>query len=196
MIPPSYYDDLIGTREEIWRQLARGVADRKAAFHTPALATISTDGQPRLRTVVLRGFDPALAELTIHTDRRSEKFAELSARPGCAILLYDPGLKQQLRVTGRASLHLDDAVADQAWARSGRSSRVCYQLTSAPGEVIASPYDGLPEPDNLALGRPHFSVIRVEIAEIEWLYLASAGHRRARFVRSGDGPFSGEWLVP
>ena len=41
------------------RLLARGAADRRAAFHTPTLSTVGLDGRPRARTVVMRGLDVA-----------------------------------------------------------------------------------------------------------------------------------------
>ena len=79
--PPVDLDDVLA---ESFRLLARGVADRRSPFHTPTLASLNADGAPSLRTVVLRGFDPARRELRVHTDARSAKLAELAAEPRAA----------------------------------------------------------------------------------------------------------------
>ena len=100
-IPPaplSCYDNLEGTLEYAWSLLARGVKDRKSAFHTPTVATIGIDDTPHLRTVVLRGCDVELQRLRFHTDKRSAKVLEMSAKPDAAIHCYDAGLKIQLRL--------------------------------------------------------------------------------------------------
>ena len=48
-------------------------------------------------------------------------------------------------------------------------------------------------------GLKNFAVIKVIISSIEWLYLASQGHRRAIFkILRKDLPFSidKKWLIP
>jgi pyridoxamine 5'-phosphate oxidase len=55
---PAFYDDIEATLAHALALLVRGVPDRRSPFHHPVVATIGTDGRPRLRTVVLRGFEP------------------------------------------------------------------------------------------------------------------------------------------
>lgn len=197
MSDSSFYNDLDGSLAEAWRLLQDGVADRKAPFHTPSVATVAGDGTPRVRTVVLRKVDAEARWLQVHTDRRSGKVAELSANPAAALHFYDPEAKVQLRLRGRAAVHADDAVADAAWAATRPFSRACYRIDPGPGTPLAAP-DGYaePEPDDPEVGREIFRVIRVSIAEIEWLYLAAQGHRRARFAWDADGRLEAGWLVP
>ena len=199
MREPSFHDDLEETRAEALRLLARGVADRRSPFHTPTLATIGlNNAHPRLRTVVLRAFDPARPSLRFHTDRRSRKLAEIRSNPQVALHAYDPAAKVQIRIEGWARPHVDDAVADAAWAASRLMSRQCYGAEPGPGSAIArADAFMLPEPteEATARGREHFCAVTVEIGALEWLYLAQAGHRRAHFDRTGDGWF-GRWLAP
>ncbi len=184
---------------DCFERLARGKADRRSPFHTPTMATIGLDGRPRQRVVVLRGVDPAARTLRFHTDRRSDKAAELARDPRVALTGYDPGAKIQIRVEGTAALHTDDAVADAAWEGSRMASRACYATAPAPGTPLGAPEAfSLPETDaDILAGRAHFCAVVVAVARIEWLYLKFDGHRRARFEwpRAGGEPVM-DWLVP
>ncbi len=191
-----FYDDLAETGAEAWRLLARGVADRRAALHTVQLATLGLDGAPRLRTVVLRGVDPAAGTLRVHTDARSSKVAELAAEPRVELHGYDARAKIQLRLRGLAEVHAAGPVADAAWAATGQGSRASYRAPVPPGSPITAPVDGEPVAgDGPEAGREAFRAITVTVARLEWLYLAARGHRRAAFLRDGDG-WRGAWLAP
>jgi pyridoxamine 5'-phosphate oxidase len=195
---PSFYDDLTETLAESWRLIARGVADRRSAFHHPTVATIGLDGRPRLRTVILRACDVSRRTLRFHTDVRSEKIGEIGRDPRVSLHFYDPSSKIQLRLDGAATVNTDNAVADAAWAESRDFSRQTYGITPGPGTVIAAGADfALPEVNDEATapGRVNFSAVTVEIERLEWLYLASAGHRRAKFAWS-NSLIEAKWLAP
>jgi pyridoxamine 5'-phosphate oxidase len=195
---PSFYNDLEEALAESWRLIARGVADRRSAFHHPTFATADSIGRPQLRTVILRGCDVAKRVLRFHTDTRSEKTRDIRRNPLVSMLFYDPASKIQLRVEGLAIVNQDNALADAAWAESRAFSRQCYGIAPGPGTVIAAGADfTLPEPSHEATApaRANFCAVTVEIDSLEWLYLASAGHRRARFDWS-NGPMQGHWLAP
>lgn len=196
MTLPAFYNDLDASLAEAWRLLDDAVANRKAPCHTPSLGTVDASGAPRVRTVVLRQVDAAQRRLQIHTDRRSNKLAEIAANPAVTLHGYDSGAKVQLRLRGTATVH-DDAVADAAWARTRHFSRACYRIDPGPGSALDAP-DGyaLPEPEDPEVGREIFRVIRVTVTELEWLYLAAQGHRRALFSWDADGACQARWLVP
>lgn len=190
---PAYYDDLNASLAEAWRLLTRGAADRRSPIHTPAVATVGLDGRPNVRVVVLRHADPIARTLRFHTDRRSAKIGELSTDAGVQIVAYDPGRKIQLRVTGRGAVHLDDDVARDAWMRSQPQSQICYRQAAAPGAAADDPARAALAADHD--GAENFAAVSVAIDEIEWLFLASSGHRRARFIWR-DGVLSSTWLAP
>jgi len=174
--------------------LARGVGDRRSAFHTPMVATVGLDGAPKVRTVVLRAVDVGARTLRFHTDCRSEKAGEITANPQMAIIGYDAGHKIQLRLSGRATLHFGagDALAEQAWAATPDRSRVGYRQAVGPGAALATgAIEAAPLPD----GFEHFIAVSFAVNSIEWLYLAHGGHRRARFTWR-DGAQSSTWLAP
>lgn len=189
--------DLQAVLSEATRLLSRAVADRRSPMHTPTIATIGLDGRPRLRTVVLRGFDPSRRELRFHTDVRSAKVAELRAEPRMGIHVYDPGARIQIRLAATATLHVDDAMADNAWQASQPMSRVCYGTEPGPGTIIGEGGAfSLPSgPDEVAAGRPNFVAATGIIDELEWLHLAASGHRRALFRWDGTG-CQASWLAP
>lgn len=194
---PDWYNHLEGSLAEAWRLLARGVADRRSGFHTPMVASLGRDGRPRARVVVLRGADPQSWTLRFHTDRRSEKFSELLADPRMALSGYDPGNKIQMRIEGRAILHTDDKVAEAAWVGSREMSRAVYGIQPGPGqELVKADAFSLPgQPEEVVAARPNFCAVTVQAETLEWLYLASAGHRRALFRRDG-AVVTSSWLAP
>ena len=79
--PPGYYNSLDGSLVQAWALLTRGVADRRAPFHTPTIATVDAQGSPHVRTIVLRACDPASRLLRFHTDVRGERWSTLLAIP-------------------------------------------------------------------------------------------------------------------
>lgn len=189
---PDWYDDLAGSLAEGWGLLVRGAADRRSPMHTISIATVDAQGLPRVRTVVLRAADPGHWRIRFHTDARSRKIAELARQPQVAVLAYHPQAKIQLRLTGLARVLAGDDAAP-IWAQVTTNGRQCYRVARAPGEPIVTPADGAALD---ADGQARFRAVEVDIAEIEWLYLAAAGHRRARFRRREDGSIESGWLVP
>lgn len=195
--PAASHEDLDAALEEAWGHWLTGATDRRSPFHAPICATISLLGAPRARVVTLRACDPTRRMLRFHVDRRSDKFAELEANPSLALTAYDPALKVQLRAEGRASLHLDDGIADAAWASARPMSRVCYGESPGPGAMLpsGSAYTLPATPEEVEAGRAHFCVVALEVAVLEWLHLAHSGHRRARFEFTADA-VGASWLAP
>jgi pyridoxamine 5'-phosphate oxidase len=195
---PSFYDDLDETLAEAWRLMARGVADRRSPFHHPTVATMGLDGIPQARTVILRACDVSARRLRFHTDARSAKIAEMAADARAAFHFYDPGAKIQIRLTGTLTPHRDGSIADEAWAGSRVFSRQCYGVAPGPGVPLAAGGDfALPDVTDAATadGRVNFVAVIFDVSSLEWLYLAAAGHRRARFDFTGDA-LAAVWLTP
>lgn len=173
--------------------LARGATDRRSPFQTPTLATIGADGAPALRSVVLRGFAAATRSLSIHTDCRSPKYAEIIADPRAALHGYDAGARMQLRLAGRATLHRDDAIADAAWAASRETTRMTYATAWAPGTALPAPPAA---PEDALGGRENFAALVLRFDRLDWLLLDPAGHARARFDWGDDGVLAASWVAP
>lgn len=191
---PRHHNDLTGTHEEAWGFLVRGAADRRAAFHTPAVATIGLDGRPRVRTVVLRQVEPRPRVVRFHTDVRSAKIRELERDDRIALHFYDPGQKIQIRLDGRARLWRRH---EGSWAKSREMSRICYAQVAAPGTPIDDPaVAATVSPAGDAFGVENFVAVDVAVTALEWLYLDHAGHRRASYEYREGNLVSETWLAP
>lgn len=198
------FTSLDAVRRRVWRRLQEAVADPGHAYRTLTFGT-ATDGAPHLRTVILRAADPEARRLAFHTDRRSRKVEHIRALDRIAWLGWDPGTKEQIRLHGTASVHLDDAVADAMWAAQAPSSLDIYVRPPAPGTPLDAPDDGLDPSvtdgpvtrEDVAGGRQHFAVVRTVIDEIEWLHLHPEGQYRAQFrFDASTEAFAGDWVVP
>jgi hypothetical protein len=123
------------------------------------------------------------------TDKRSSKVSEIEANPNVSLLFYSKEEKIQIRLEGKAELHFEGEFFNKQWQNSRPLSRRCYLTEPAPGTNVAEPTGGIPEkyrdsiPDEEETfpGRGNFCVVIVRISYIEWLYLHSRGHRRAKF---------------
>ncbi len=197
---PAFYDDLDQTLRFAWAMLSRGVKDRRAPSHTPALATIDASGRPQVRTVVLRGCEPDLRRLRFHTDIRAAKVSEIAAHSRGSVMVYDARQKFQLRLSASLRVHTSDELANAAWAQTRDFSKVCYQVMPVPGTVVEDPAAIPFSAHDTNDGAANFAVVSAQIERIEWLYLAHQGHRRALFEwhedESGGGRWGAAWLVP
>jgi hypothetical protein len=175
--------------------LAAGVTDRASPFRTVGVATVAADGTPDVRVLVLRTFDGTARHLTLHTDARSTKYAELRANPAVALLGWDRERRLQLRLRGRASLHSGGGTARAAWEALPQVTRQLYRLHQAPGTRLPDPspghYDEAPE----AVGFASFVVVGVTFDRLETLRLTDHGLVRARFDFAAGG-VDAAWLVP
>jgi len=187
-----------------WNELGRGVVDRRHGFHVPVLATVGLDGAPQARAVVLRRVIAEAGEICCHTDIRSGKVAQIRANPRMAWHFYDEGRKLQLRIAAIAEVVPDGPRADEAWACSAVTSRRCYLAPRAPGEASDAPSPNLPEAvrdrrpteEETRPGRANFALVVTRADSIDWLSLASEGHRRARFALDAAGAWRGSWTEP
>jgi pyridoxamine 5'-phosphate oxidase len=186
----------------IWQMLQRGVSRFKDPFHWPVLGTTGQDGSS-LRTVILRQFILPERVLVCHTDARAGKVQQISRISRVCWLFYHPRKKIQLRISGAATLHTDDRLADEQWAATKITSRLNYCATKPPGTPVDRPSSGLPDfliakvPTLLdsEKGRQNFMVIAGRIESLDWLQLRISGNRRARFQWTSTG-LKASWLIP
>lgn len=183
----DWFETLDGIHTRVWDRLLRGVHDRNAPARHPVLATVTPDGLPAARTVVLRGADRAKATLQVHTDLAAPKIADLRARPVAALHVWDAGQRLQIRITAQARI-LSGAEVAEIWARIPDPAREVYGAT---------PTTGNPIPQALAYAKPAdpaaFAVVALGVTRIDALHLG-AQHRRAAFTC--DTSWAGTWLVP
>jgi len=183
----DWASDLAALYQQVWVRLVRGIGDRHAPSRHPTLATVTTDGRPRARTVVLRSVDPRAGTLEIHTDLRSAKVEELRASPFAALHVWDPSAHLQTRIEADLTIMTGTSVSE-TWSRLTDTTRSSYGVTPPPGRSIADSLDYVKTADPTA-----FAVLQLRVSAIDALHLG-AHHRRARFDRESD--WQGQWLAP
>ncbi len=176
-------------RHQIWKELSRATQDRHHAWRTPVLASACAEGLANARTVVLRAADATLGHLQIYTDARSAKFTEIVGQSNALFVFWSPRLSWQLRVrVDIATLSTGPQVAS-LWERVKQSAAASdYLSPSAPGTPLVSDASLSSE---TPLGNGHFAVLNAQVIEMDWLELASTGHRRAKITAD-----TWEWLTP
>jgi pyridoxamine 5'-phosphate oxidase len=199
---PEYYNDLDKIYLKIWDLLDKGLANRDTSFHIPVFICGNKnkfDG----RIVVLRGIDKKEKKIWFHSDIRSNKIKNLKSNSQGCLLFYDKSEKIQLRVCGSININYKNEITKKSWKKTAHMSRQCYLGEEAPGTKSLHATSGLSEDiDNSKYtieesekGYKNFCLIEVFIENIEWLYLAAKGHRRAYFLLKNN-LLEKKWLIP
>jgi len=98
------------------------------------LATVSAEGQPRARTVLLKEWD--LEGFVFYTNYRSTKGTDLGANPSASLHVYWRPLDRQFRAEGSVE-RLDPEASDAYFRTRDRGSQI-GAWASAQSEPIAS----------------------------------------------------------
>ena len=183
----DWFETLEGLHAQVWQCLSRGVEDRGAAARQPTLATVSPDGWPEARTVVLRRAVPTDALLEVYTDTATHKIASLKSCPRAALHVWEPELDLQIRMQADVTLLQGYAVADR-WHPLPDVARLSYGVAPAPGTPITEALDYEKSPD-----QSRFCVLSLSLTHLDVVHLGQA-HRRAVFTPA-DG-WAGQWVVP
>ncbi|MDZ8201490.1 pyridoxamine 5'-phosphate oxidase family protein [Microbacterium sp. SSW1-59] len=154
------------------------------------LSTVSPDGAPHARTVMLSDFDGA--RFSFHTDARSRKVADLAVAPRVALTILWPGFTRQLVVEGLASRASDEDAA----AAYARRSPYLRQLAWVNTEEFASRPRGEREDGWRRFAAEHpdpeppAGWVGFTVAPERWLFWVShpgAPSRRLEYTPSGAG---------
>jgi pyridoxamine 5'-phosphate oxidase len=185
--PHPWAADLETLHAQVWARLVRGVGDRHAPARHPTFATVSPNGRPEARTVVLRAANEAAATLDIHTDLRSAKVTALRANPRAELHVWDGSAHLQTRAEVTVTI-LTGAEVALYWDKLPEVAKLNYGTTPAPGEPIIDALAYLKEPDQAI-----YAVLRCSIEALDVVHLGPH-HRRARFDYKNNR--KGQWLVP
>jgi len=186
-------DPLAQFRDWIDTALDTGLKDATAM----ALATCDGDGQPSLRTVLLKHYDAD--GFCWYTDYRSQKGLELAANPRAALLFYWREFDRQVRINGNVE-YLDAASADAYFHQRPAGSRFAAAASSQSQPVdhrstleeriaalrAAHPCDDVPRPEQWGGYRllPH---------DFEfWQGRENRLHDRFRYTRAAAGD---QWTI-
>ena len=180
-----------------------GAKERNHSFHTPVFSCNNDDNSSNSRIVVLRKFDEKKRTLRFNTDYRSPKIKQLLRDNKSNFVFYDSKIKIQLRIKTLTTIHYNNKISLEVWNSTRLFSRKCYLTQKPPGTKTDIAEDGIsghlrgtdPTKIESELGYKNFTVIENIIQKIDWLYLASSGHRRLNISFNENKPIF-EWLIP
>jgi len=157
-----------------------------------ALGTVSDDGQPSVRILLLKDVDAR--GFVFYTNLESRKGRELARNRRAAMTFHWPQLERQVRIEGRVSA-VSEVEADAYFATRARGSQIGAWASrqSRPMERAGDLEARVAEFEQKFADRdvprpPHWSGFRLEPHVIEfWKGKANRLHDRQLFVRDGDG---------
>ncbi len=167
-----------------------------------ALATVSADGRPRARMVLLKAYDAS--GFTFYTNRTSRKASDLADVPRASLLFPWYAIQRQVIIEGTVTqLTMDESEpyfhsrphGSQLGAWASRQSTVLHSRAE-----LDDRYTELAErwPEGTTVPMPDFwGGYRVEPQIIEfWHGRVSRMHDRFRYRRDAGGAWAPERLAP
>ncbi|MFK7897054.1 MAG: pyridoxamine 5'-phosphate oxidase [Myxococcota bacterium] len=171
-----------------------------------ALATVDALGDPQVRMVLCRGFDPKEACFSFYTNRDSPKGQDLDLRGRASGVFYWDALSRQARISGKV-IRASDADSDAYFASRHPLSRLAA-WSSAQSRPVASRAEliaqleatterfGSGERGGPEIPRPpHWGGYRIIADRIElWVGRDGRLHDRAVWARSNHAGANGnDW---
>lgn len=188
-----YAPSLESLRQDIVDTLKLAVRNRASPMRTPVIATVDSSGNPQARVMILRGFDDATMTLRLFTDGRSPKVGQLRYSSKAQAVFYDAAIKLHIRASGSVTLHSGKGLASGLWSELPEFGRGDYLTRLPPGDEIPDPTEGWQQ--EAAFGSDNFTVLDINVQEMDWLKLSAGGHKRARLVWQ-NGHCDGRWVTP
>ncbi|MGC6483856.1 MAG: pyridoxamine 5'-phosphate oxidase family protein [Synechococcus sp.] len=168
-----------------WRPLLRAAQHKEGRSPMGRwlqLATVASDGSPRIRTLVFRGWRDGCT-LELFTDARSAKIQDLAHEARNELCWLLPKARCQFRLRGIArslAPQTQDARERHHWQQLRPEGRALWGWPT-PGQPLeptahfpAALPDGTPKPDS-------FVVLTIQIQQVELLELTNTPHRRQRW---------------
>lgn len=166
-----------------------------------SLATVSAEGRPSVRIVLLKGFDHD--GFVFFTNYESEKGRDLAANPYAALGFYWIELDRQIRISGKTeTISREESeryfhsrpVGSQLGAWASRQSEIvdARRVLDARMAQMTERFAGKPIPLP-----PHWGGYRLKPDQMEfWQGRANRLHDRFRYTLKGDGTWAIDRLSP
>ena len=152
-----------------WRHPFEAALQQNAPRTEVQVATVTPEGMPAVRTVLLRGLgiegDPYF-----FTDARSRKADHLRENPRLALMAWFANSREQFRLSGPATLHGRLAEGEWAelrqrtWSALSPNARQRY-LGAPPGQTLVT----LEERPVPPFPPQEFLIVSLEVTDADWL---------------------------
>tara|TARA_Y100000589_G_C27164301_1_gene634122 strand:+ start:729 stop:1277 length:549 start_codon:yes stop_codon:yes gene_type:complete len=167
----------------LWRQKLKASQSKESKLISNRwiqLANISKNNQPRVRTVVFRGWLEN-NDMLIYTDKRSEKFEDLEINNNVEVLWLFLKSKSQYRFKGTAHKIADD---DKYWNNLSDKSKITW-FWSTPRKKIIKNETAITV--NEMISKPNnFLALKIIIDEVDLLKLENPVHKRFIWKKNND----------
>jgi len=183
---PLYLEAVAAFKEKFSRVAETGVREPAAM----SLATVGKNGQPSVRTVLLRGIDDR--GFVFFTNSESRKGGQLAENPQAGLCFYWDQWAEQVHVEGRVE-RVSDPESDEYWKSRRRLSQIGAWASdqSRPLDSTQTLMDRVAEFESKFDGQeiprpPHWFGFRVVPNRIE-LWSGREGRLHERQVYEFDG---------
>jgi pyridoxamine 5'-phosphate oxidase len=183
---PLYLEAINAFREKHARTSELGVREPSAM----SLATVDANGQPSIRTVLLRGIDER--GFVFFTNSQSRKGEQMAGNSQVALTFYWDAWAEQVHVEGRVEV-IPDSESDEYWKTRARLSQIGAWASdqsrplSGRDEFMASVGEIEKRFESKDVHRPpHWFGYRVVPCRIE-LWSGREGRLHERYVYESSG---------
>lgn len=164
------------------------------------LATVSEQGQPSARIVLLKGLDQG--DFVFYTNYQSAKADDIQANPKVALLFFWEELERQIRIEGTAtqvSRDMSEAyfhsrpIASQVGALASHQSQVVASRKALDDkmEALLKEYENKPVPLPRFWGGYRVTPTRIEF----WQGRTGRLHDRLRYTRTSSLAQPSPWYI-
>lgn len=178
----------------------QAIAAEVAEANAMSVATVSADGKPSSRVMLIKEFDQR--GFTFFTNYSSRKGCDLATNPHAAILFFWRELERQVRIEGRIE-RISDAENDTYFHSRPLKSRLSANASAqsrpiADRDALETRFAEVEAEFGAHPPRPqHWGGYRVVPERIEfWQGRRSRFHDRIEFIRQADGSWARRRLQP
>lgn len=156
------------------------------------LATVNSEGFPANRTVVFRGFLADSNELKFITDSRSDKIAQIEAKPWGEACWYFNKSREQFRLFGQLTLVTADInstlqfARQQAWQKLSDSARLQFAWPHPGKERVENSEAFSPPKPSEKEPLTNFCLLLLNPEKVDILQLKGEPQNRYIYLRQPD----------
>lgn len=174
------HQTILAAMPQPWFQLFLTAYHRNRRDRAVQVATVSPQGSPEVRTVILRGVS-AEGVPYFFSDSRSQKLTALRENPGLELCCWWSKTSEQFRLKGEVALVTSDEGKwgkrrQELWLSQDEDNRALF-LGAAPGSPLVASSKRLEDEERAP---EQFVLVLLNVQKVDYLCL-SRPHERKKF---------------